>query len=59
MNRIREDKNKENEPKNTESEKPAYKKRPRIRGYTRSGRVIKGRGALVCCIFFFRLSFLM
>lgn len=47
LNRIREDKNKENEPKNNESEKSSFRKRPRIRGYTRSGRVIKGRGTLV------------
>lgn len=47
LNRVREDKNKENEPKNNESEKSTYRKRPRIRGYTRSGRVIKGRGTLV------------
>ncbi len=47
LNRIREDKNKENEPKNNEAEKQHVKKEPRIRGYTRSGRKIKGRGALV------------
>ncbi|KAK7604320.1 hypothetical protein V9T40_004593 [Parthenolecanium corni] len=46
LNRIREDKNKENEPKNNESEKSTIRKRPRIRGYTRSGRAIKGRGTL-------------
>lgn len=52
LNRIREDKNKENEPKNNESEKSTYRKRPRIRGYTRSGRVIKGRGTLVGYTFY-------
>lgn len=52
LNRIREDKNKENEPKNNESEKSTIRKRPRIRGYTRSGRAIKGRGTLVSYPFF-------
>jgi peptidyl-prolyl isomerase G (cyclophilin G) len=48
LDRIRNEKDKENEPKNEEAEKPAVvKKKPRIRGYTRSGRAIKGRGALV------------
>lgn len=47
LDRIRNEKDKENEPKNEEAEKPVIKRKPRIRGYTRSGRVIKGRGALV------------
>lgn len=58
LNRIREEnKNKENESKNkeidvkekpeNEGEKANFRRRPRIRGYTKSGRVIKGRGALV------------
>lgn len=50
LNRIREDKDKENEPKNDDNERPPIKKKPRIRGYTKSGRVIKGRGALVSCL---------
>lgn len=56
-NKENESKNKENETTSndvkkeneteTEEDKNNQRRRPRIRGYTRSGRVIKGRGALV------------
>lgn len=50
-NNEKEDSKKKKDKDSKREDKREAKKRAKIRGYTKSGRVIKGRGVLVCFFF--------